>query len=1208
MTNERSIPWAGSLRLLLLVFLFFAFTDSAFSQLRLTRVAFDGGSSLDVSNYPKVRARLRATLDGQPISLTSQDVHLLFSNQVAPPDVVLDESNGVHIIEWISSQFGGLFTTVLASKQGQTTTLGFSSAVGNSVGGRVIFRDSMSRNVPLFVDFGVVPVGNSDTIKLKVVATEAALENGRERRILLESVAVNNPAFKLIWKGSYGTSEPPLQILSPLQYRVDLVYEPTNNEPAFGTLTATFEGGMRSDVMISANPQTYPRRTILTVVEPNGGESFAPCQEVPISWKGMIGGFRAYVDYSTNNGRTWNFIDSTLDSTLIWEVPTELSDSVRVRVHQKFQSTNSIWLNGEDASATNAAYSSDGQFVAVAYSNRVIREFNVVTQQRTATYSITDGGVGVIVALNYVGASRDIVAAAAGIGPGGMIYHFTSGNTAPDASQQIDADISVRDLGTDPAGNTLYILPQLAARISRFDPRTLAPRQDLILSAPAASSSINANLIGVSMVNGEVATYDATTGAEVLRSQTGLVDARGPITHRVATSLDGRLVAIAGRKLSGTENAPAEQRTFIYDMQTGNVVKILYRESSEAQNLSFSPSNAFLALGFAFNPQFVAYDLVNGVLLPPNGSAAGHRNELTDLAFSPDGSTLVSTSVDSSNNALLRRVSTPESDFSDEVFSIRSVQISITDIVMRPLLIGTVLDTVVTANVCNESDVPAIFTESSLLDGKWLTMLDDLVGDTLGAGECLSIRLRSTPADTGTLSDTIALKFCETEIRIPIHQVVIDRNLSVLIDSEDFGDVCIGSKRAKTLAVLVNNDSVAVTINSVFVEGGLEAQFRVANSTSNFTLEAKNTLEIMVEFQPRTLGFDTSTVIVRYANQNIVARTIEVTGRGSGADIQLSHLALPFIPEIPVRQLVIRNASENPVTIEDGTITTGEPFTLLTTLPVNIPPQDSVVIEVRYEGGVVGPGAELDMTVQPCASATNVRLAAYSGSADVRTVTVEADPRSDTTSIPIIASITESLPYEGVRFFSGKITVHPKLYLAREVTSTIGTGEILSQDIVNGMREIAFRIDGAFRGVGEIGRIIGYAGMAETDSSDLTFIEATSGFGTSVVVTYQSGKLIIVHEDPTRRILETMAPIIQRIAPSPSSEFSHIEIVTPSTNAATIVVVNSSGIEMFREEGIVFSGGSSTISLNVAHYTPGSYRVIVKTPHGVNSAALVVVR
>ena len=55
----------------------------------------------------------------------------------------------------------------------------------------------------------------------------------------------------------------------------------------------------------------------------------------------------------------------------------------------------------------------------------------------------------------------------------------------------------------------------------------------------------------------------------------------------------------------------------------------------------------------------MVYDLVNARVLPPQGSAEGHSNALTDLAFSPDGSTLVSTSEDSTNNVLLRRVTSP---------------------------------------------------------------------------------------------------------------------------------------------------------------------------------------------------------------------------------------------------------------------------------------------------------------------------------------------------------------------------------------------------------------------------------------------------------------------------------------------------------------------------------------------------------------------
>lgn len=1184
-------------------------SDSA-AQFVLQRVTFPNGAALDLADYPTVRARVRATEAGQPVSLPAGSIFLIQGNSVIAPTAVTEQSDGVHVVEWVTSQFGFLLADVIAAYNGGTGTVSYSQSLSKDKGARVVVRDSLSRNVPFYVDFGTVAPGASDTMKLKVVATEAALENGEERLIDLESVTVDNPAFKVIWKGSFGSGPLPIKALSPLEYRIDLVCEPTSDEALSGVLTVRFEGGMRTDVMISANPQSYPQRTILNLVSPNGGEALAPCQEIPITWTGAISGFSSFVEYSTDNGRTWSFIDSTLDSTLIWKVPSTFSDSARVRVYQKFQSSQPVWLDGPFAPATNAAYSADGRYLLVAYRNGTINEWDVATVRQVGSYTVQGGLGSEVTALAYLGRSRDFVAA---VGRpdvrGGQIQRFTQGTASPGVTTSIDNDVIVRNVGTDANGTTLYLLTQQTARIPRLDPATLAQRAPITLNAPIGSSSINANTIGASLINGEVVTIDATTGAEIDRSQTGILNAQGPYAHRFATSINGRLVAIAGKQLTSIANGAREQRTFIFDTQTDRIVKILYRETSESVNLSFSPSDAFLGLGFEFSPQFVVYDLVNAQTLPPSGSAEGHKNRLTDLEFSPDGSTLVSTSIDSTRNALLRRVSSPESDMSDGVFSIAPVQLSFAVVEIEPQLIGTRRNVILTSEICNTGSVPAIVDRAIFQSGAWLTFGVPVVGDTINPGECLRLELTCIPLDTGRLVDTLNLEFCGALTRVPFAITSIDRDVSLLVDFEDFGDVCLGQSATRTLAMLRNNDTVDLVINSVYVEGGLQAQFRVVDAIDDLVIPPGGTLQVEVQFNPRDLGYDTASVIIRYADQRVLVRTVHVTGRGSGADLQLSHMALPFMPEIPVRELMIRNVSENPVTITAADITAGEPFTVLTPLPITIGPLDSAIVEVQYSGGAVGSSTFLEFTVEPCAAATRVRLAAYASVASIQLPTVEADPRSDTTSIPIRVTLTENVPYNGTRFFEGAMAVNPRLFLAREITSTIGTGEILSQEIVNDLRIIRFRIEGRFSNNTEIGRIIGYAGMAEVDETPLVFQAGEEAFGSVVDVSYVDGLLRIIHEDPTRRIVDRpVAPIVQQISPNPATDVAEVVLHSNEATTATLRVIDAQGIDLIAPITFDVVKGATALPIDVSSLPVGAHRVVITTEHGVTHASLVIIR
>ncbi len=1146
--------------------LFFVLVMSAApvaAQLTMQQVAFPAGSPIDVTGYPNVRLQVRILDSGTPVQLQKPAFSILETNIAYDPSAVTYSGNGIHVIEWTVNRFGFFQCAVVASHNGYTASTTASANVGKVKGANVVVQDSTGRLLPRFYDAGVVEAGETDTLKFRIVATEAALAGDpqQERPILLESVTTTRPEFQVIWKGSYGSGALPTNIISPLSYRVDVVCKPTSNEPLFDVLTVTFEGGMRTTCMLIANAPTYPRRTILELRTPNGGENLAPCQEVPIRWVGMLPGFKAHLEVSTNDGRTWEYIDSTADSSYSWRVPATYSDSVRIRVYQKFESSGSIWLHGPKAPVTNIAYSADGRYLAAAYTNGLIQEWDVVSATKANSYQVEGMGSSRIRALTYVGTTRSIVASISRpTSKGGTLQRFDPGTTTVVATASIPNDLAVADVASNASGTSLYLLPEFASRIPVFNPQTLTEKQAIQLPGTAASAALNGNSLAASLLNGEVITFNSETGVETDRSQTGLAEALGPFANKMATSVTGRLVALAGQSLVGLANGPKEQRTFVYDMQEDRVVKILYREGSDVVNLGFSPSDAFLGFGFGFNPQFVVYDLARGTTLPPTGSSAGHQNELSDIAFGPDAATVATSSTDSTYNLLLRRVSIPETDMSDAVFSIAPVDLSITPIALAPRLVATRTDSTIDANVCNTGRVLAIITSARALGGSWLSVIAPTGVDTVAPGECLTLKLQVFARDTGLLTDTIELVACGVRFLVPVQMYIADRNVQVVTTVEDFGDLCVGSSRKQSFVLVRNDDAIPLHITNVYVEGGLGADFRVATPDTDTILAPGATLDIEIEFTPRKLGLDTGVVIIRYEHLESVKRTMIVTGRGSGADLQLSHTTLPFIPEIPLRTVTITNHSNNDVQITAADVTSGQPFIIRTPLPQTLAPNQSMELTIEYLGGAVAADAQVALTATPCAAQTNIGFTLYSGSTTITAPSVVADPRSDTTSIPIYASITEAVPYKGVRSFTGTLRVDPRLYLAHSISSAVGQASIVSQDVVEGWRHIVFTVEGNFEGVHELVRLVGYAGMAETDSSVLSFDSATAGFGASVTMAYESGMLRIEHPDPTRRIVQKAQFTVAGIVPMPVQTHGHAMLNVTEATPLTIRILDAQGV------------------------------------------------
>ncbi|MFM8498299.1 MAG: hypothetical protein ACKOEM_22685, partial [Planctomycetia bacterium] len=398
---------------------------SVSAQITVTGVAIPGvGSFIDATKFPRVTARFRATRNNQPLTtLTAQDVYVQESNRFMRISSLTPDGSGTWRAEFTASTFSptaNVYPTIIDGSAflyvvnaGDVGVQPMTWRVNPDRGGSVFICDSSFKRVPLFLDLGDVAVGEESLSKLNLRTFTATRDpNGNERRLFIDSLLTSSADFTIIWKRTYGSKAPPVEVDVGTDYRFDLVFKPSKPGPISGLLTVVFEGGQRFTVMLFANTPTYNPSTLLKLVSPNGGERLAPCQQIPIKWKGAIRDFASFVEYSTNNGRSWNFIDSTMDSSLVWDVPQTYTDSLRLRVYQKQGASDARWLYGEQSKATNLAFSADGRYVSTVYQNGTVVEWDVSTstvQQRYTIEGTTVPGVKVS-ALSYAGSTRNLIA------------------------------------------------------------------------------------------------------------------------------------------------------------------------------------------------------------------------------------------------------------------------------------------------------------------------------------------------------------------------------------------------------------------------------------------------------------------------------------------------------------------------------------------------------------------------------------------------------------------------------------------------------------------------------------------------------------------------------------------------------------------------------------------------------------------------------
>lgn len=1197
-------------------------TYESYGQLALTGVAIPGvGSSVDASKFPEITVRFRATLNGQPTNVDVADLYLLEVNVFRRVANLTQEGSGIHTLRFTTSTFStkvnSIPTTtsanlvlyaVRAGDVGQLpiTWDGFPA----SRGGSVFVVDSLFRRVPYYLDLGDVAPGSEVMRKLNLRTFASTVDaQGNERRLMIDSLKVSSSNFRIVWKGTYGAKAPPVSVDAGTDYRFDLYCSPSTSEPISDVLTIVYEGGMRHEVMLFANTPTYKPTTILKLLTPNGGENLAACQDVTVAWKGAIQGFHSHVEYSVDGGSSWKFIDSTLDSTIRWQVPVEYTDKAKIRVYQKQGASGARWLYGERSPATNIAFSANGRYLAVAHQNGIIVEWDVATSTKTVSY-VAEGvipGSTKVTRLSYLGNSRSLAAIVDRPAPAkDQLLKFEPGTALPVAKVDVD-HLNAGEIISDSLVTKIYVAGTMGARLRVYDGASLSAAGEVLLGAPASAARSTDGLLVLALINGDVVRFDPNTGKERYRFQADLPRIGGPAVRDLSVSRTNRLIALAGEANEGKGNSPQEQRTLVYDTQTNSLIRVIYREGSNVVGVTINPSETYITMGFAGQPQIRQYDVVNRQILGPIPGMPGHSQLMTDVEYGADGSTLASCSEDTRDNLLLRRIITPESDESDATFRIVPLDVATPQLSFGVQYIGVTIDTLIGGSICNNGIVPVIFERGDLQIGSWLALRGSIQRDTVRPGECLRVQFRAVPKDTGSLVDTLELYACERIFRIPIVIKSIDRKLATFGDMTDFGDVCVRDTAKKTFVVVRNDDPVPVVIDGISMRKGISSQFRVRGYRPGDTLQPGESMSVEVLFIPRQRGHDTDQVVISYAGQNAVVRQIRVLGRGAGAEIEISHPVLAFIADVPERIVVLSNRTGNPITLSAATFTTGAPFTTSTVFPVVIPPADSILLPIRHTGGAISGADELVFEVTPCAATSSIKLVQYQGSASVWMQDVRVDPRT-TAELPIVASFSENVQYKGIRPLELAMQTYQRHFYADSLRVVGGTGEMVSQTVDGDVRTITFRMNAEFTNrENVIAYVIGRAGIAEFDSSVVTFDTSARAFGGQVQTSYKPGLLRIANPNPNRHVVVTSGPIVRSISPLPVSDVAHVTIESATTQEFTLKVVDQQGALVFEVKKHA-AAGTGMVDVDVRLLTPGVYTVIAGSAASTHATSMVVLK
>lgn len=145
----------------------------------------------------------------------------------------------------------------------------------------------------------------------------------------------------------FSISPPALTIIQGETKEVTLSFTPIDSSGCFTSIDIQNNKCDRKYYATSVYPKSRSKVSTLKLTSPNGGEEFIIGNDTLITWEGVLPGDTVILEYTYDNGATWNLItDSATGFRYVWKtVPRPASDKCLVRATSTFNKKPKIeWI------------------------------------------------------------------------------------------------------------------------------------------------------------------------------------------------------------------------------------------------------------------------------------------------------------------------------------------------------------------------------------------------------------------------------------------------------------------------------------------------------------------------------------------------------------------------------------------------------------------------------------------------------------------------------------------------------------------------------------------------------------------------------------------------------------------------------------------------------------------------------------------------
>lgn len=771
------------------------------------------------------------------------------------------------------------------------------------------------------VEFGT----GSDATETTVTLT------ARNKPITIQTLSSDDAKFSIVNNDAAGkTLAPNESIAVTVRYKGGIV-------GAFGHITIAATGACQAPSLpLRAGANTSGET--LTLVSPNGGERVLIGRVTTIRWTNVLPSEVVRIDYTTNNGSTWQPITETATGLAYdWIPGPNLSSNVKVRVQRtNIPDEAIVELVGHRDPVYAAAFTYDDAYVLTGGHDATVRLWNATTGAQIRELGNHGGQFAWAVATH----PSELIGASGGHDGLVNVYNLETGQRI----NTIRASSRVWSLDFSPDGNTLIIGADRSISFVRWTDGEI--QQSIVVPG------------------GPV--YDlrySNDGSVVVSAESDRAAVRSTSNYQVITE-----VAQGTGNVYATDISP-DNKTIVtggadfiirsWDALSGNIKKTSPSYNASIQCIDYAPSGAKFVVGSSDG----SAKIFDATTLDLQSSFAAINSIIYSVEFDAAGNRIVTGGTDDVARIWILQGAILTEDRSDADLEIVGGKLTLRDVNLGDVATG---DGVERKQIVIENTG----TDSLIING-WRLLSGDLSEfdiitpqqpAIIPASSSITLEIVSQPKEPG---DREAMLMVDAGGGSGTCKLMSHGTLQQLQfqDAIYFGRKIAGQAVVDTTILLyAAPGDEPVTVTRTLLMGVQQGAFQILSGGSNFEIGAGQSHQLAVRFAPDAFG--RFAAWIEFTLLDGSKRVMRLYGEGTGdARIRTSTTTLLFTTDQcenkPVTErLTVKNAGTSPLLLYSSEIsgnTNGE-FELLepASFPVTLVNGDSVIYTVRFTPTVVG--------------------------------------------------------------------------------------------------------------------------------------------------------------------------------------------------------------------------------------------------------------